>query len=358
LKSLRSPAHLKLMELLLGARNRAGLNQTQLAHRLGKPQSFIAKYEGGERRLDLLQFMTIARALQFDWTVAVKELEAEYGSLTSPSLADPLPALIYGTAWKKEHTAALVQLAIEHGFRGIDTACQPKHYDEPGVGAGIAASLQGDLTRRDLYLQTKFTPLGGQDPARIPYDPAAPLAQQVEQSFQASLSNLQTDYLDCLVLHSPLGTADETHAVWKAMEEIVTAGGARRIGISNCYSLQELRALYDFAQVKPSIVQNRFHAETGYDRDIRAFCKRNGVIYQSFWTLTANPHVLRSPQLESLARKHQRTPAQILFRYLTQDGIVPLTGTRSPQHMREDLAIFDFELADEERAQIEQLLPG
>lgn len=356
MKFLRSPAHLKLMELLVAARRRAGLTQQQLADRLGEPQSFVAKYEGGDRRLDLLEFMTIARALQFDWTGAVQELEAEYGSLTAPGPTDPLPALIYGTAWKKEHTAALVQLAIEHGFRGVDTACQPKHYDEAGVGAGVAASLSAGLRRGDLYLQTKFTPLDGQDPQRIPYDPAAPLAQQVAQSFQVSLRNLQTEYLDCLVLHSPLATVDETATVWQAMEEIVTSGGARRIGISNCYALDELRALYAAARVKPAIVQNRFHAQTRYDRDIRAFCKQNGIIYQSFWTLTANARVLRSAPLESLAGKYGRTPAQILFRHLTQDGIVPLTGTRSPQHMREDLAIFEFELAEEERALIEQLL--
>lgn len=356
MKTLRSPAHLKLMELLVAARKRAGLTQQQLADRLGEPQSFIAKYEGGERRLDLLELMTIARALQFEWTAAVQELEAEYGPLTALGSTEPLPALIYGTAWKKEHTAALVELAIEHGFRGIDTACQPKHYDEAGVGAGIAASLSGRLRRGDLYLQTKFTPLDGHDPARIPYDPAAPLEQQVAQSFQASLRNLQTEYLDCLVLHSPLATAAETAAVWKAMEEIVAAGGARRIGISNCYALHELRALHESARVKPAVVQNRFHAQTGYDRDIRAFCKQNGIVYQSFWTLTANAHVLGSAPLESLASKHQRTPAQILFRHLTQDGVVPLTGTRSPQHMREDLAIFEFELTPDERALIEELL--
>lgn len=356
MKTLRSPAHLRLMALLFKARDRAKLTQQQLADKLDRPQSFVAKYEGGERRIDLVEFMTIARALQLDWIAAVQELEAEYGPLTSLTATEPPPALIYGTAWKKEYTVSLVQLAIEHGFRAFDTACQPKHYDEAGVGAGIAAALSGGLKRGDLYLQTKFTPLDGQDPGHIPYDPAAPLAQQVAQSFQASLRNLQTDYLDCLVLHSPLATVDQTATVWTAMEEIVTAGGARRIGISNCYAVEELRALHAAARVKPAIVQNRFHAQTGYDRDIRAFCKQHGIIYQSFCTLTANAHLLRSATIESLAVKYQRTPAQILFRHLTQAGIVPLTGTRSPQHMREDLAIFEFELEDEERALIEELL--
>src|ERR1700729_11476 len=98
-----------------------------------------------------------------------------------------IPRIIYGTAWKKADTARLVRLAIQSGFRGIDTACQPKHYDEAGVGAGVAAGLKQGLTRADLYLQTKFTSLSGQDPNRIPYDPKASLADQITQSVAASL---------------------------------------------------------------------------------------------------------------------------------------------------------------------------
>ena len=258
------------------------------------------------------------------------------------------PRIVYGTAWKKTHTAELVRLAIQHGFRGIDTACQPKHYDEAGVGAGVAACLSERLTRADLYLQTKFTPLPGQDPNRVPYDPNARPAEQVARSFQTSLRNLQTDYLDCLVLHSPLADAQQSRQVWEAMEGIYNGAGARQLGISNCYSLQYLQLLYRSARVKPAVVQNRFYAETGYDREIREFCRERQIVYQSFWTLTANPHVLADAAVAAFASKYLRTPAQILFRYLTQIDIVPLTGTTSAAHMREDLEIFDFELTPAE----------
>src|ERR1700682_498672 len=93
-----------------------------------------------------------------------------------------IPRIIYGTAWKKADTQRLVELAIRQGFRGIDTACQPRHYDEAGAGAGITASLNAGLIRSDLYVQTKFTPVAGQDPNRIPYDPRASLPEQVAQS--------------------------------------------------------------------------------------------------------------------------------------------------------------------------------
>lgn len=267
-----------------------------------------------------------------------------------------MPGIIYGTAWKKERTAELVGQAIGAGFRGIDTACQPKHYDEAGVGAGVAAALESGLARSDMYLQTKFTAMSGQDPRRIPYDPAAPLARQVADSCQASLRNLRTSYLDCLLLHSPMDDARQDAEVWRALEAIVEAGGARQIGISNCYDLEYLEALHASATIKPAVVQNRFYAETGYDAGVRAFCRQRGIVYQSFWTLTANPRLLAHPLLRSLASAHGRTPAQVLFRYLTQEGVVPLTGTRNEAHMREDLEIFDFALTGPEREGVTRVL--
>jgi diketogulonate reductase-like aldo/keto reductase len=265
------------------------------------------------------------------------------------------PNIIYGTAWKKADTERLVATAIRQGFRGIDTACQPKHYDEGGVGAGVAQCLRPGLTRGELFLQTKFTPLSGQDPRQVPYDPKAALAEQVAQSFATSLRNLQTDYLDSLLLHSPLADARQTMQVWQAMEALVERGGIGQLGISNCYRLAQLESLYRCARIKPAVVQNRFYAQSNYDRGIRAFCRAQRISYQSFWTLTANPHVLAHATVAALASRYRRTPAQILFRYLTQIGVVPLTGTRSQVHMREDLAIFEFQLTELERDALDAL---
>lgn len=269
-----------------------------------------------------------------------------------------VPGILYGTAWKRQDTERLVKLAIQSGFRGVDTACQPKHYDEGGVGAGISACVNAGLARDELYLQTKFTSVSGQDPRRCPYDAKAPLADQVAQSFIVSLQNLRTNHLDCLVLHSPMPTMAETLVVWRKFESLVDAGRVRQLGISNCYRLADLSALYDSARIKPAVVQNRFYAETGYDRELRAYCRQRQIGYQSFWTLTANPHLLADATITALATTHQRTPAQILFRYLTQIGVTPLTGTRSEKHMIEDLAIFDFELTNSQQRAVEQLVVG
>ena len=264
--------------------------------------------------------------------------------------------ILYGTAWKQDDTERLVKRAIETGFRGIDTACQPKHYNEAGVGAGIAACLNPRLKRADLYIQSKFTPLSGQEPRQIPYDAKASLPEQVAQSGALSLKNLRTDYLDCLILHSPLPDPQETFEVWRAMEQLVDSGITRQLGISNCMRIEQLKAVCDIARIQPAVLQNRFHADSDYDRKLRGFCRERNITYQSFWTLTANPHLLAHETVHALARQHGRTPPQILFRYLTQIGIVPLTGTRSAVHMRQDLAIFDFELSAEECDSMEAML--
>jgi len=266
------------------------------------------------------------------------------------------PRILYGTAWKKDRTQALVELAIAHGFRGIDTAGQPKHYDEAAVGRAVTASLANGLAREDLYLQTKFTPLAGHDPARVPYDSAAALDEQVAQSFETSLRNLDTSYVDCLILHSPVPDPRQLAAVWGAMEAIAGSGRARQLGISNCYSVEYLEMLCGAATVGPAVVQNRFYAATGYDSELRRSCKAQGIVYQSFWTLTANPELLACEEIAQAARRHGRTPAQVLFRFLTQEGAVPLTGTQSEVHMREDLAIFEFSLAADERGAINALI--
>jgi len=278
----------------------------------------------------------------------------------SSTASDPRPALppplIYGTAWKKERTAALVEQAIVLGFRGIDTACQPKHYDEAAVGVGIAACAKQGIARHELYVQTKFTPVRGQDPRRIPYDPNAPLDAQVRRSCDVSLKQLSTPYIDCLVLHSPLPSLEQTELVWQAMEQLVEQGRVRAIGLSNCYDLNVFRQIWSAAKLKPSVLQNRFYQETGYDVALRQFCQTHDISYQSFWSLTANPHLLRHSIVRTLAERYGRTEAQVLFRYLTQLGITPLTGTSSEQHMREDLAIFEFALTAEEVASVNKLL--
>lgn len=269
-----------------------------------------------------------------------------------------MPSLLYGTAWKKDKTADLVLKAVKYGFKGIDTACQPKHYNEAGVGEALLRLASVGIARNDLYIQTKFTPLDGQDPLDTPYDKKAPLKAQVEESFEVSKKNLHVSYVDGLILHSPLDNFDQLMIVWQAMEHIYNQGGTKRIGISNCYDLKVLKELYEAALIKPVILQNRFYQETSYDNKIRAWCQEKNIIYQSFWTLTANPQILSSRAVQKAAETYQKTAAQIFFRVLVDIGIVPLTGTCSDQHMKEDLEIFNFDLPVSVLEEIKSHLSG
>ncbi|MBN8738522.1 MAG: aldo/keto reductase [Xanthomonadaceae bacterium] len=264
-----------------------------------------------------------------------------------------MPLILYGTAWKQDATAHWVETALRAGFAGIDTAGQPRHYDEAAAGAGIAASARA---RDTLYLQTKFTPIAGQDPARLPYDPDAPLATQIAQSFASSQRNLSSERIDALLLHSPLREPSAQRVAWRAFETLADAGQVGLLGISNCYEPARLAQLWRDARIKPAIVQNRFYAQTGYDREIRAFCRANGLVYQSFWTLSANPALLNSATVLGLAAAYDCSPAQILFRWLIQNDVVPLTGTTSTTHLRQSLDVLAFELETQDCTAIAALL--
>jgi diketogulonate reductase-like aldo/keto reductase len=190
-----------------------------------------------------------------------------------------------------------------------------------------------------------------------PYDPRDPLPDQVRRSFETSLRNLGTEYLDSLVLHSPMRSFEDTMTVWRVFEELHKTGKVLSLGISNTYDLSVLQRLYREAEVKPSFLQNRFYEDSGYDLDIRSFCRGHNITYQSFWTLTANPRMLKSAPIMDLAHRYQKTPAQMFFKFVQSIGIVPLTGTTYVKHMREDLDVANIpDLSTEEIVSIERVL--
>lgn len=260
------------------------------------------------------------------------------------------PSYLYGTAWKEDATERCVVDALAAGFRGIDTANQRKHYYEEGVGRGIARS---GVPRDQLFIQTKFTFRDGQD-HRLPYDERAPIATQVAQSFESSLQHLGITVLDSLVLHGPsrggtLGPMD--HEAWRAMEALVDARKVGVVGVSNI-SLGQLTELLAFAKHKPAFVQNRCYARTGWDQLTRRLCLQHGIVYQGFSLLTANRQVPANPDVRAIAQRHGKTPAQVVFRFAQQVGMLPLTGTTDPAHMREDLDLA-FDLTADEVGTIE-----
>jgi diketogulonate reductase-like aldo/keto reductase len=253
---------------------------------------------------------------------------------------DPVNALVYGTAWKEDDTARLVGLALRAGVRAFDTANQRKHYFEAAVGDAIAEAVAAGMVRREsLWLQTKFTHVGGQD-RRLPYDPRANVTEQVRQSFDSSLVHLGVKALDSYLLHGPSvarGFAPEDWEAWAAMERLHAEGRVKAIGVSNV-TLEQLEGLLARAKVPPSVVQNRCYASRGWDRGVRAACRAHGIAYQAFSLLTANRKQLAQPKLAAIAARHGLTREQLVFRFALDAGMTPLTGTTDEDHMRLDLA--------------------
>ena len=249
--------------------------------------------------------------------------------------AEMTPDLLYGTAWKEDRTAALTELALRAGFRGIDTANQRRHYFEAGVGQGLAAAYRaGVVSRADLFLQTKFTYQAGRTTG-CPTTPR-PISRRRSPSrsrARSSTSGPTTSTATCCTAPPPAtaGRADDAE-VWAAMVRERDAGRARLLGVSNV-SLRHLQEMAASGAEAPAFVQNRCFARTGWDREVRAFCARSKSVYQGFSLLTANPEVLHHPLVAGIAARREATPAQVVFRFAQAVGMLPLTGTTDRAHM-------------------------
>ncbi|KAI1210423.1 Aldo/keto reductase [Annulohypoxylon truncatum] len=270
----------------------------------------------------------------------------------------PMPKMLYGTAWKEEKTSEYVYKALKAGFRGIDTAAQPLHYKEPLVGAAVRQAIaEGIVKRSDLFLQTKFTPLSGQDLGDLPYDASAPVVEQVHSSIAYSLRNFhcvdsEEPYIDSLVLHSPLGTFEDTMTVWKTLEMYVPHQ-IRQLGISNA-SIRYVNWLCTLPEitVRPACVQHRFYAANLWERDLRAYLRQEGIVFQAYWVLSGNPLLYTFPPLQRVAaHAGVELPIALYSLVLGLGGTAVLDGTTKEAHMKEDLEGTQFveEWASSER---------
>ena len=235
-----------------------------------------------------------------------------------------VPCFLYGTAWKEDRTQCLTELALERGFRGIDTANQRRHYHEVAVGDAIAAAIgRGLVSRGELFLQSKFTFQRGQD-HRLPYDPGGPIPKQVEQSFASSLEHLQVDTLESYLLHGPTqasGLTTDDWLAWSTMEILHAGGRAGKLGISNVNFEQLEELCHRRWDSSPASCKIGARCKAGivvFENSSRL----GGIVYQGFSLLTANPHVVSHAAVNAIAKHHQKTPAQIVFRFAVQVGIV------------------------------------
>lgn len=211
-------------------------------------------------------------------------------------------------------------------------------YDLPIILSYQSQNFRDDQTNLP-QIQTKYTPYLTATSDSTPEAITASVKSSIESSLhelRPTLDPSSPPTLDCLVLHSPLSTPAATLTAWHAMESFVPTRIAL-LGISNT-TLPLLSALYASASIKPSVVQNRFYAATSYDVPLRAFCRDRGITYQSFWTLTANPGLLRSKPVETLSKAAEVSREVALYHFVLQlRDVAMLNGTTREERMAGDL---------------------
>ncbi|KAG8887253.1 hypothetical protein FRB98_000290 [Tulasnella sp. 332] len=207
------------------------------------------------------------------------------------------------------------------------------------------------IKRNDIFLQTKYTSITGQDTSKpLPYDPTSSVTDQVRTSFATSLRNLRTDYLDSYIIHSPLQTLELTMEAWSVLMQLQDESLVHKIGISNCYSPKLLAYIIQKGGRMIDVVQNRWYEGNGWDTAVVDFCAANGIYYQSFWTLSGSPSLLESQTICEISQRTGCTPAQAIFRVAQKLGITPLSGSTNEGRMREGIEVEKIDITDDEIA--------
>ena len=222
-------------------------------------------------------------------------------------------------------TAKAVALALEAGYRHIDTA--EMYGNEQGVGEAVAAS---GLDREDVFITSKLNN-GFHEP------------DEARRAFDATLSALGFDYVDLFLIHWPLPTLYDGDFVstWQTLEELAADGRARSIGVSN-FQVAHLERLAAETETVPAVNQIELHPYF-QNREVAAYSREHGIAIEA-WAPIAQGKVLDDPTLVEIAERRGRTVAQVVLRWHIQHGNIVFPKSVTPERIRENFAIFDFEL--------------
>ena len=245
-----------------------------------------------------------------------------------------IPQLGFGTFQvPPAQTAETVRAALEVGYRHIDTA---QMYDnEAGVGAGLRAS---GLPREDVFVTTKL-------------NTGAHLPNDARRAFEGSLATLGMDYVDLFLIHWPMvrSYGGDFVSTWQVLEEFKADGHARSIGVSN-FRIVDLERLLAETNVVPAV--NQIEVNPFFANDpLRQLGRDHGILTEA-WSPLAQGAALSEPVVIAIAQRLGRTPAQVVNRWHIQRGDILFPKTMSVARMRENLAVFDFELSDADMAGI------
>ncbi len=291
---------------------------------------------------------------------------------------DSLPSVGFGF-WKVEEEAieGLIDYAVRAGYRHFDCACD--YGNEAAVGEGIARVLEKNIcTRDELWITSKLWN-------------TYHAAEHVRPAVEKTLKDLQLDYLDLFLIHFPISQkfvpiehryppgwfydpdADSPkmefspvpiRETWQAMEELVDAGLVKNIGVSN-FGTSLIRDLLTYAKIRPSVLQIESHPYLTQEKLIRyaqqeqiavtAFSPLGALSYVSIGMAGQGETVLEQPVVQIAAKRHGKTAAQIVLRWAVQRGLSIVPKSSRPERLDENIALFDFELSDEEMRAISAL---
>ncbi|CAH0393581.1 unnamed protein product [Bemisia tabaci] len=284
-----------------------------------------------------------------------------------------IPVIGLGT-FRLNQVEESITNALEIGYRHIDTAFFYKN--EAAIGAALKKWFQKGGKRDDIFITSKLPPHANR-------------ADSVEKYLKKSLDDLDLEFVDMYLIHAPFGIKEGDNfspaigmngsqifeiadhvALWQKMEEQVTAGRAKSIGLSNFNQTQILN-VYNNAKIKPSNLQVESHAYFK-QTELREFCKKHSIVMTAYAPLgspnTANelhkgtskelPSLIGLPEIKEIAHKYNKTAAQVLLRHVVQAGIVAIPKSSNKDRQRENFDIFDFTLSEEDIEKINKLEKG
>ena len=249
-----------------------------------------------------------------------------------------MPIMGLGT-YSLDHDTCVssVKALLKNGGRLIDTAYM--YGNEDAVGEGVRQAMREyNIPREEIFVITKIYPSQFGEP---------------EKAIDMALKKLDIGYIDMMLLHHP-GKGDTD--AYKAMEKYVEQGKIRSLGLSNWY-VKELTAFLPKVSITPALVQNEIHPYY-QEQEVVPFIQEKGIVVQCWYPLGGRGHtaeLLKDGTISSIAKAHGVSPAQVILRWDLQRGIVVIPGSSNPDHIKENLDLFGFELSDEEMARINAL---
>ncbi len=242
-----------------------------------------------------------------------------------------MPIIGLGTwTFTNEEAEEAVYIAIKNGYRLIDTA---QYYgDEIGVGKGVRKAIEeGIVKREDIFVTSKIY-----------------ASTDHNKAIEKSLNNLDLNYIDLLLIHQP-GFDDK-----QTMEKYYKEGKLKAIGISNYYTKEAIDEVLSYAEIVPAVIQNENHIYY-QNNELQEYVKQYGIIIESWYPFGGRGHTsenFNNEVIKELAEKYNKTSAQIILRWQLQAGYIASPGSRNPDHIKENISIFDFELSDEDMKKI------